>query len=70
MFTKHVRGELYEDNKCLYIIRRLACRKEDCGQLNNVVRVIVLPKITYRLSLYRASESKIAVQWFLKHCSK
>ena len=71
LFTSHVKGKLQEANRCLYIIRSL--RKEGYTQLetDHPFKAIVLPKITYALPVYGASQADLNItQWFLKRCNK
>ena len=64
-FSTHLKEKiLCKANKCLYVIRCL--RKEGCSQA-----AIVLPNITYALSVYGASESELTTsQQFLDRCFK
>ena len=54
-FTEHIRSNLVEANRCLFVIRSL--RKEGYNQadIDHLFASIVLPKITYGLSVYAAS---------------
>ena len=54
--STHLKEKLYKANKCLYVIRCL--RKEGCSQaeVDHLFSSIVLPNITYALSVYGASE--------------
>ena len=66
-----VRTKLCAANKCLYIIRNL--RKEGYVQheIDHLFDSIVLPKLTYGLSVYGASPSDLTlVQNFLTRCHK
>ena len=70
-FNKHVKHKLMKANKCLYILSIL--RKEQCNQteIDHLFRSLVLPNITYGLSIYGASESDLkVVQHFLDRCHK
>ena len=51
-FSTHLKEKLCKANKCLYVIRCL--RKEGCSQVevNHLFSSIVLPNITYALSVY------------------
>ena len=63
--------KLCKANKCLYVIRCL--RKEGCSQaeVDHLFSSIVLPNITYALSVYGASESELTIaQQFLDRCFK
>ena len=63
--------KLCKANKCLYVIRCL--RKEGCSQaeVDHLFSSIVLPNITYVLSVYGASESELTIaQQFLDRCFK
>ena len=58
--------KLCKANKCLYVIRCL--RKEGCSQaeVDHLFSSIVLPNVTYALSVYGASESELTIaQQFL-----
>ena len=70
-FISHVSGKLKEANKCLYILRSL--RRDGLSQagVDNLFKSIVLPKITYGLSVYGASQPELStVQRFLHRCFK
>ncbi|XP_068698084.1 uncharacterized protein [Montipora foliosa] len=70
-FRTHLKEKLCKANKCLYVIRCL--RKEGCSQVevDHLFSSIVLPNITYALSLYGASESELTIaQQFLDRCVK
>ena len=70
-FTEHVRSKLVEANRCLFVIRSL--RKEGYNQadIDHLFASIVLPKITYGLSVYAASSPELTtVQNFLRRCYK
>ena len=70
-FSTHLKEKLCKANKCLYVIRCL--RKEGCSQaeVDHLFSSIVLPNITYALSVYRASESELTIaQQFLDRCFK
>ena len=55
-FSSHVKGKLRKANKCLYILRLL--RKDGYAQveIDHLFKAIVLPKITYALPVYGASQ--------------
>ena len=70
-FSTHLKETLCKANRCLYVIRCL--RKEGCSQaeVDHLFSSIVLPNITYALSVYGASESKLTIgQQFLDRCFK
>ena len=70
-FSTHLKEKLCKANKCLYVIRCL--RKEGCSQVevDQLFSSIVLPNITYALSVYGASESELTIaQQFLDRCFK
>ena len=70
-FSSHVKGKLREANKCLYILRSL--RKDGYTQVevDHLFKAIVLPKITYALPVYGASQVDLnTIQCFLKRCNK
>ena len=70
-FSTHLKDKLCKANKCLYVIRCL--RKEGCTQVevDHLFSSIVLPNITYALSVYGASESELTIaQQFLDRCFK
>ena len=56
-FSSHVKRKLREANKCLYILRSL--RKDGYTQveIDNLLKAIVLPMITYALPVYVASHN-------------
>ena len=58
-FPTHVKSKLIKANKCLFILRSL--RKEGYKQteIDLLFNTLVLPNITYALSLYAASESDL-----------
>lgn len=71
MFTQHIKIKLSEANKCLYVIRGL--RKEGYSQdeIDLLFKAIVLPKLTYGLVVYGASEANLNdIQCSLKRCFK
>ena len=70
-FSTHLKEKLCKANNCLYVIRCL--RKEGCSQeeVHHLFSSIVLPNITYALSIYGASESELTIaQQFLDRCFK
>jgi hypothetical protein len=71
-FTTHVYNKLKEANKCLFILRTL--RKEGYSQteIDHLFTSLVLPNITYALSVYGASKPELTttVQCFLERCHK
>jgi hypothetical protein len=70
-FSEHVKINLCEANKCLFIIRSF--RKKGCTQseIDHLFKSIVLPKILYGLPVYAASASDLTVvQNFLSRCYK
>ena len=70
-FLSHVKGKLQEANKCLHSLRSL--RKDGFTQIeiDHLFKVIVLPKITYALPAYGASQVDLnTIQFFLKRCNK
>ena len=70
-FNEHIKVKLLEANKCVYVIRCL--RKEGYQQpdVDYVFRSIVLPKLTYGLSIYASSIPELTtVQNFLQRCFK
>ena len=70
-FSYHLSENLKEANKCLFVLRSL--RKEGCTQeeINCLFKTLVLPKVTYGLSVYAARESDLStVQRFLNRCHK
>ena len=65
-FSSHVKIKLIKANKCLHVLRCL--RKEGYNQqeLHHVFISLVLPHLTYGLSVYGASEAELTiVQAFL-----
>ena len=68
-FSAHIKAKLCKANKCLHVLR--VCRKERYSQteIDYLFYSIVLPNITYGLSVYGASVAKINVlQQFLDRC--
>lgn len=65
-FSEHVRLKLIKANKCLHILRTL--RKELCSQkeIDHLFKTLVLPILTYGLTVYGASDSDLnVIQRFL-----
>ena len=70
-FTSHVKNKLVKASKCLHVLRLL--RKEGFGQteIDHLFKSIVLPNITYGLSVYGAADSELTtIQCFLDRCQK
>ena len=70
-FSSHVKIKLIKANKCLHVLRCL--RKEGYNQqeLHHLFISLVLPYLTYGLSVYGASEAELTtVQAFLDRCCK
>ena len=70
-FSAHIKAKLFKANKCLHVLR--ICRKERYSQteIDYLFYSIVLPNITYGLSVYGASDAEINVlQQFLDRCYK
>ena len=74
-FSAHIKAKLCKANKCLHVLR--VCRKERYSQIeiDSVFYSIVLPNITYGLSVYGASVAEIGVfrtvlRQFLDRCCK
>ena len=70
-FSSHVKIKLIKVNKCLHFLRCL--RKEGYNQqeLHHLFISLVLPHLTYGLSVYGASEAELTtVQAFLDRCCK
>ena len=68
-FSAHIKAKLFKANKCLHVLR--ICRKERYSQteIDYLFYSIVLPNITYGLSVYGASDTEINVlQQFLDRC--
>ena len=67
-FLSHVKRKLREANKCLHILRSL--RKDGYNtpvEIDNLFKAIVLPKITYAVPVYGASQVDLnTIQRFLK----
>ena len=58
-------------NKCLYISKTLRKEQYNLTEIDHLFRSLVLPNITYGLSIYGASESDLKiVQRFLDRCHK
>ena len=70
-FNEHVKRKLRKANKCLYILRTLGKEQYNQTEIDHLFRSLVLPNITYGLSIYGASESDLkVVQRFLDRCHK
>ena len=70
-FTLHIKNMLAKANRCLHVLRLL--RKEGCAQaeIDYLFNSIVLPNITYGLSVYGAVDSELTtIQCFLDRCHK
>ena len=70
-FFAHIKAKLCKANKCLHVLR--VCRKERYSQteIDYLFYSIVLPNITYGLSVYGAFVAEINVlQQFLERCYK
>ena len=70
-FFADIKSKLCKANKCLHVLR--ACRKERYNQteIDYLFHSVVPPYITYRLSVYGASDAEINVlQQFLDRCFK
>ncbi|XP_028414886.1 uncharacterized protein LOC114537971 [Dendronephthya gigantea] len=70
-FTIHVYEKLKKANKCLFILRSL--RKEGYNQkeIDHLFTTLVLPNITYAVSVYGASKPELAkIEYFLRRCHK
>lgn len=68
-FICHIRQKLIKANKCLFVLRSL--RKEGYSQkeIDYLFNSIVLPNVTYGLSIYAASSAELTtVQCFLERC--
>ena len=62
---------LFKQKKCLHVLRLL--REDGCSQteIDHLFNNIVLPNITYGLSVYCAADSELTtIQCFLDHCHK
>ena len=67
----HVHEKLIKANKCLFILRSLRQEGYSQAELDHLFSSIVLPSITYGLSVYGASEAELtAMQCFLDRCHK
>ena len=68
---QYVKAKLCKANKCLHVLR--VCKKERYSQteIDYLLYSVVLPNITYGLSVYGASNAEINVlQQFLDRCYK
>ena len=66
-YSKHIKAKLLKANRCLYVIRSL--RKEGARQeeVDKLFNSLILPILTYGLSIYGASDSDLTVvQAFLE----
>ena len=65
--TVHIKNKSLEANKCIFVIRSL--KKEGYCQddIDHLFNVIVLPKLTYGLSVYKSDLT--TVQKFLCRCN-
>ena len=52
----HVKVKLVKANKCLYILRTLRKEQYDQNEIDLLFKTIVLPNLTYGLSVYGAYE--------------
>ena len=52
----HVTVKLVKANKCLYILRTLRKEQYDQNEIDVLFKTIVLPNLTYGLSVYGAYE--------------
>ena len=67
-FLAHIKAKLCKANKCLHVLR--VCRYSQT-EIDYLFYSIVLPNITYGLSVYGASVVEINVlQQFLDRCYK
>ena len=70
-FSTNVKNKLIKANKCLFILRSLRKAGYKQTEIDLLFNTLVLPNITYALSLYAASESDLTpVQCFLDRCFK
>ena len=73
-YSLHIKAKLLKANRCLYVIRSL--RKEGARQaeVDKLFDSLVLPILTYGLSVYGASDSDLTVvqaildRYFKRHC--
>jgi hypothetical protein len=70
-FNEHVKRKLMKANKCLHVLKTLRKEQYNQSEIDHLFRSLVLPNITYGLSIYGASESDLkVVQRFLDRCYK
>ena len=70
-FFANIKAKLCKANKCVHVLR--VCRKErySWNEIDSLFNSIVLPNITYGLSVYGASNAEINVlEQFLDRCYK
>ena len=68
-FNTHVENKLVKANKCLYVLRSLCKEGYKQAEIDFLFDALVLPNLTYALSVYGPSESDLTpVQCFLDHC--
>ena len=68
-YSVHVKNKLIKANKCLHVLRSLRKEGYTQSEIDLFFNIIVLPNITYALSVYAASESDLTpVQCFLDRC--
>ena len=70
-YSLHIKAKLLKANKCLYVIRTLRNEGARQEEVNKLFNSLVLPILTYGLSVYGASDSDLTVvQTFLDRCFK
>ena len=70
-FTSHVKVKLVKANKCFHILRTLRKEQHDQTEIDLLFRTIVLPNLTYGLSVSGAYERDLnTLQNFLNRCYK
>ena len=70
-FSSHVKEKLREASKCLYILRSLRRDWYTQEEIDHLFKAIGLPKITYALPVYGASQIDLnSIQFFLTRCYK
>ena len=70
-FSSHVKVKLVKANKCLHILITLRKEQYDQNEIDLLFKTIVLPSLTYGLSVYGAYEHDLnTVQNFLNRCYK
>ena len=70
-FNEHVKTKLMEANRCLFVLRTLHQEGYMLPNIDSLFAAIVLPKITYGLSVYAAPPPDLnTVQKFLARCYK